>query len=308
MRVDVVGVGLNAADTLIALPHFPVAGSKVEFNDLLTLPGGQVASAIAACAEWGLATRYVGKLGDDAAAALHRAEFARLGVEAHCAAVEDCHSRQSIILLDERGERTVLWRRDARQNLEADELREEWIREARVLLVDGYDTAAATRAAQWAREAGVATVADLDELYAGIEELLAATDYAIVSRDFPRRLTGEPTLEGALKAMRRRYGHRVAAATLGEDGVMAWDGERMLHVAAFPVEVKDTTGAGDIFHAGFVYALLREWPLEQQMEFACAAAALNCMAAGARGGIRPVEEIERLMGARGLVRTRELRR
>ena len=297
-RVDLVGVGLNAADTLIALPHFPLPGSKVEFADLLTLPGGQVASAVAACATWGLSTRYIGKLGDDAAARLHATEFARLGVDARCIPVPDCHSRQSIILLDEHGERTVLWRRDPRQNLHPSELRQDWIQQARVLLVDGYDTAAAVQSAQWARQSGVSTVADLDELYPGIDDLLALTDYAIVSRDFPQRLTGEPTLESALGSMQRRYGHRLAAATLGEEGVLAWDGQQMLHVAAFSVPVRDTTGAGDIFHAAFVYALLQDWPLARQLAFACAAAALNCTAPGARGGIASLAAIERLLHTR----------
>jgi sulfofructose kinase len=59
--------------------------------------------------------------------------------------------------------------------------------------------------------------------------------------------------------------------------------------------VVDTTGAGDIFHAGFIYGLLRNWPLDRQLDFSCAAAAINCMATGARGGIRSVEEIEKLM-------------
>lgn len=296
--VDVVGLGLNAADTLIVLPRFPLPGSKVEFSDLLTLPGGQVASAIAACATWGLSTRYIGKLGDDAAARLHAAEFARLGVHTHCLTVADCHSRQSIILLDPHGERTVLWRRDPRQNLHPSELRADWIQQARILLVDGYDTAAATHAAHWARAAHVATVADLDELYPGIDDLLALTDYAIVSRDFPQRLTGEPTLPSALQTMMRRYGHRLAAATLGEEGVLAWDGRQMLHVEAFPVPVRDTTGAGDIFHAGFVHALLHDWPLARQLAFACAAAALNCTAPGARGFIASVAEIEQLVRSR----------
>jgi len=58
------------------------------------------------------------------------------------------------------------------------------------------------------------------------------------------------------------------------------------------VPVVDTTGAGDIFHAGFVYGLLQGWELDRQLEFSCAAAAMNCMAEGARGGIRPVAEIE----------------
>src|SRR5256884_6042480 len=82
-KVDVVGVGLNATDTLIPVAHYPARGSKVEFRSANILPGGQVATAVVACQQWGLRTRYVGKLGDDGAAAMHRAEFARLGVEAH---------------------------------------------------------------------------------------------------------------------------------------------------------------------------------------------------------------------------------
>jgi hypothetical protein len=61
------------------------------------------------------------------------------------------------------------------------------------------------------------------------------------------------------------------------------------------VHVVDSIGAGDIFHAGFIYGLLRDWPIQRQLDFACAAAALNCMAVGARGGIQPVERIEKLV-------------
>ena len=72
-KVDVVGVGLNATDTLIPVSHYPERGSKVIFRSANVLPGGQVATAMAACQSWGLQTRYVGKVGDDGAAALHRA-------------------------------------------------------------------------------------------------------------------------------------------------------------------------------------------------------------------------------------------
>jgi sugar/nucleoside kinase (ribokinase family) len=77
--------------------------------------------------------------------------------------------------------------------------------------------------------------------------------------------------------------------------VLAWDGQRYLHSAAYCVRVLDTTGAGDLFHAGFIYGLLRDWPLERTLDFSCAAAAINCMAQGARGGIRQVDAIEKLM-------------
>jgi sulfofructose kinase len=299
-KVDVVGVGLNATDTLIPLAHYPERGSKVEFRSAKVLPGGQVATAVVACRQWGLRARYVGKLGDDAAAAMHRSEFARLGVEAHLFTSPGCSSQQAFILVDDAGERTVLWKRDTRLTLRPEELQREWITEARALHVDGHDTAAAAVAAGWARAAGIPVVADLDELYPGVEALLKNIDYLITSRDIPGRLMGEPKLRQSLPALRQRFGCRLTAATLGEGGVLAWDGAQFHYAPAFRVQPVDTTGAGDIFHAGFIYGLLRGWPLQRQLDFACAAAALNCTAIGARGGIQAVAAIEQLMatGAR----------
>jgi len=120
-------------------------------------------------------------------------------------------------------------------------------------------------------------------------------DYLIASRDIPGRITGEPDLRKSLPALQSGYGCRLTAATLGHDGVLAWDGTQFHYAPAYRVDVIDTTGAGDIFHAGFIYGLLQGWQLQRQLDFACAAAALNCTAVGARGGIQPVEAIEKLM-------------
>lgn len=293
--VDLVGVGLNAIDTLIPLTHFPARGSKTEYSEASILPGGQTATAVIACQTWGLNTRYVGKLGNDSAADLHRREFERAGVDAHLIAVPDAFSPQSLIIVDDGGERTVLCRRDERLLLQPADLDRAWIQNARVVLVDGFETAAATQAARWARDAGIPVVADLDETYAGVEDLIACVDHLIVSRDFPSRLTGERDLERALRLIKRQFGCSITAATLGADGVIAWDGRDFHTRPAFRVPVTDTTGAGDIFHAGFIYGLVQDWPLERRLDFACAAAALNCTCSGARGGIGNVEAIERLM-------------
>ncbi len=302
-KVDLVGVGLNATDTVIPLSSYPARGSKTEYSTVSTLPGGQVATTVVACQHWGLRTRYVGKLGDDLAATLHREAFSHAGVETRIITVPGGASAQSLILVDAQGERTVLCRRDERLALHSADLDREWITNARALHVDGYDTEAAILAATWARAAGVPVIADLDELYPNVESLLDNVDYLIVSRDFPTRLTAEPDLEQALRKMQRRYSCRLAAATLGEQGVLAFDGKRLLHTPAFCVPVVDTTGAGDIFHAGFIYALLQEWPLDRQLEFACAAAALNCTAVGARGGIHSLDDIADLIAAGSRYRT-----
>lgn len=295
-RVDVAGVGVNAVDTLIRLPRFPASDSKIEFSESAVMPGGQVASAMIACQKWGLSTRYVGKVGDDEYGELHRAEFERAGVEAQLIRAEDCASQSSFILVDRStGERTVLWKRDARVALRPEDLRPEWITDARTLLVDGHDTEAAACAARWAREAGIPVTADLDNLYPEVEALLENVNFIVSSKEFPERLTGEKNLLKSLPLIQRKFKNRLTAATLGRDGVLAWDSSSFTYSPAFRVEAVDTTGAGDIFHAAFIYAQLEGLNLEEQLSFSCAAAGLNCTGSGARGHVASLEEIRELM-------------
>jgi len=294
--VDIVGVGLNATDTIIRLPHFPVFNSKVEFHVSEVLLGGQVASAMAACSRWGLKTRYVGKIGDDSLGGLQRDAMVSAGVETHWTTAPDCQSQSSFILVDERtGERTVLWKRDPRLELLPHDIEREWVEQSRLLHVDGHDCAGAAAAARWARQAHIPVTADLDNLYPGVEALLEDVDYSISSREFPGRLCGENDLFASLPRIASQFRCRMTAATLGEDGVLAWDGAEFHYCPAFDIRPVDTTGAGDIFHAGFAYALLRGDELGASLEFSCAAAALACLGVGARGGIAHLDEIQHLV-------------
>src|SRR5262249_41234963 len=133
-KIDVVGVGLNATDTIISVPQIPARSGKVESTAVRILPGGQVATAMIACQTWGLRARYVGKVGDDPAAQVHREAFARVGVETCLIAVPDCASQQSFILVDSDGERTAVGWREERLALRPSELKREWIADARALL------------------------------------------------------------------------------------------------------------------------------------------------------------------------------
>src|SRR5580704_15248616 len=255
-HADVVGVGINATDTIIRLPHFPVPDSKVELLSADVKPGGQVASAVVACRRWGLSARYVGKIGDDAAAQLQIDEMKREGVDAHWVVAPHSMSQSSYILVDERsGERTVLWKRDPKIALEPANLPREWLANANVLLVDGHDTEAAERAARWAKEENIPVVGDFDNKYPGVEALLEFVDFPITSKDFPERLTGERDLLASLPALLDRFNHRMIVATLGMHGAVAWNGEDFILSPGFKVDALDTTGAGDIFHGAFAYGL-----------------------------------------------------
>jgi sulfofructose kinase len=291
----VVGIGINATDTIIRLPRFPALDSKVEILSAEVKPGGQVASAMVACSRWGLRARYVGKIGGDEAGKLQVKDMKREGVDAHWIVAKKSASQRAYILVDEpSGERTVLWKRDPSIALLPADLNRRWLAGAKVLLVDGHDTAAAIRAARWARQSGIEVVADLDNLYPGIQALLHFVDFPITSKDFPERLTGEKNLSKSLPSIHREFKCRMIVATVGRLGSLAWDGAQFILCPGFRINTVDTTGAGDIFHGAFVYSLTQDFELNETLEFCCAAAAINCTAPGARGKIATLNEIARL--------------
>ncbi len=295
-KVDFVGIGINSLDTLIRLPRFPAFDSKLEVISTELLPGGQIASAAVACQRWGLKTRYAGKIGDDYAGKIQRDGLEREGFELHLIEVPHCSSQVAFILVDQSsGERTILWKRDQRLDFLPDELCRDWVVNARLLHVDGHPSLPSALAARWAREAGVMVLADLDNLYPGAEALLEQVDFLLAAREFTGRLLGIPDPLEALPEIVRRFGCRVAGVTLGLQGALAWDGQKFHYSPAFHVDAVDTTGAGDIFHAAFAYCLLQGRSLPNSIEFSCAAAALNCTALGARGGIKPISEIAALV-------------
>ena len=297
---DVVGVGLNATDTLVMVPHFPAYAGKVRFETEVLSPGGQVASAMVACARLGLRVKYIGTIGGDERGRIQMESLRGTGVNLdHVQLRPDCANQSAYIIVDRStGERTVLWRRDDCLRLSPEEIAPEQIACARLLHIDGHDVTAAAHAAAIARRHGIPVTVDVDTIYPGFETVLPNVDYLVASADFPRNWTGQSDPFRALEILQNQYGMRVAAMTLGAHGSLARVEEQFVHAPAFAVNCVDTTGAGDVFHGAFCYAVLQGMPMAQVLEFSNAMAALNCTAVGARGGIRGLDEIRALM-ARG---------
>jgi sulfofructose kinase len=290
---DAVALGLNAVDHLIVVPHYPEFNSKIAFLSHTLAPGGQAATAMVTLARLGMRARYIGKVGADDMGRFQINSIVSEGVESSgVLVVEGAESQTAFIIIDEAsGERTVLWNRDERLNIREDEVFRAMITAARALHLDGYNVAASIAAARYAREAGVPTVLDIDQVYPGIEGLLPLIDFLISSSSFPERMTGEPELRSALKKLSEQTGSPFVAATMGEEGVLAYFRGRYIHSPAFRVECRDTTGAGDAFHGGFIYGLLAGFSVEQTLKFANAVAALKCRAVGARTSLPRLDEV-----------------
>ena len=294
---DVVGVGLNATDTLLVVPHFPAYAGKVPFQEEVVSPGGQVASALVACARLGLRTKYIGTVGDDERGRIQLESLRGEGVDIqHVQLRRNCANQSAYIVIDRStGERTVLWRRDDGLRIDPEQILPEQIACARLLHIDGHDTPAVARAAAIARGLGIPVTVDVDTVYHGFDRVLPNVDYLVASSEFPTAWTGQDDPFKALELMQREYGMKVVAMTLGAHGALARENGEFFYSPAFVVNCVDTTGAGDVFHGAFCYAVLQEMPMRDALEFSNAMAALNCTALGARGGIRGLEETRGLM-------------
>ena len=295
---DVVGVGLNATDTLLIVPHFPAYAGKVPFEREILSPGGQVASAMVACARLGLRTKYIGAIGDDERGRIQRESLVGTGINLdHVQYRRNCPNQSAYIIIDHStGERTVLWRRDDCLRIDPEQISPDQIVCSRLLHIDGHDTPAVARGASIARSHGIPVTVDVDTIYHGVDRVLPNVDYLVASSEFPAAWTGVNDPFHALETLQNEYGMKVAAMTLGAHGSLARAGGRFYYSPAFVVNCVDTTGAGDVFHGAFCYAVLQEMAMHDALEFSNAMAALNCTALGARGGIRGMEEVRALMG------------
>ncbi len=294
---DVIGIGLNATDTLIIASHFPAYGGKVPFHEEILSPGGQVASAMVTCAKLGLRAKYIGTVGDDERGRVQLDSLQGCGVDLeHVHIRPGCANQSAYIVIDQStGERTVFWQRPDCLSLTPGDIPEDQIRRARLLHIDGHDTPAVEHAARIARANGIPVTVDVDTIYPGFEGVLQNVDYLLASSEFPARWSKIEDPHRALQALQREYGMRVAAMTLGAHGSLALVEGRFHYSPAFVVNCVDTTGAGDVFHGAFCYAVLQEMEIGEALDFANAMAALNCTAIGARGGIRSAQDAHALM-------------
>jgi sulfofructose kinase len=293
---DVVGLGLNSLDLVTVVAEHPAPNSKQRMEQFLRLPGGQTATALVACARLGWTAAYIGCFGEDDFGASSRQSLVDAGVDLTWARTVPGSTNQfAVVIVDARtGERTVMWNRHPGLTLEAGDVPVDGATAGRMLLVDCHETAAATRAARCARQAGIPTVVDVERVRPGTMDLLREIYAIIAAERFPSELTGYDTPGRALEALAQEFTAPLVCVTLGDGGSLARVGGREIRTPGFPVHCVDSTGAGDAFRGGFAAACLRapEGQIEDVLAYANAVASLNCRALGARGGLPTIAEVD----------------
>ena len=293
---DVVGMGLNSVDFLCVVPEFPTISSKMRILKFSKQGGGQVATAMVALSRWGVKTKYIGKVGGDELGQFSVKSIQQEGVDVSSITIEPNTPNQfAMIIVDSlSGERTILWDRDERLMYREGELRKKDICSGKLLHLDGHDIRAAIQCARWAKEEGIPTIIDIDKVEPLTSELIKEIDFVVTSARFPTLFTGISDREKALLELQKQT-PGFLCATLGHEGAVALVNGEFLHVKGFDVKTIDTTGAGDVFHAGFIYGLLQNWEVAEILRFANAVAALKCQDLGGRKGIPTLEEVQKFL-------------
>jgi sugar/nucleoside kinase (ribokinase family) len=283
---DVVGYGEASIDDVWLLRSSLVWGGKVRAGAHERLGGGQIATALVACARLGLRAAFRGRVGDDADGREVLDGLAAENVNVDRALAGGGPTRHALVLVNYDGERAVIERsysHPGHPSVQAP------VTDARILHLDATETVYAMQLARVARLANTVVSLDLDHPAPGLDELLPLVDILITSRGVPEQLTGEPNLERALRKLAELTGGLVGC-TLGADGAALLDDGHLLLSPAFPVaNVIDTTACGDTFRAALLCALVEGHAVAQALRFANAAAALKTRNLGRRGCPRRAE-------------------
>lgn len=296
MRYDVIGLGTASHDLIGVAGEEPQLGRKQPVAGWIEAGGGPVPTALVALARLGARTCMVGAVGDDRYGERIIADLAAEGVDTAGMQVRPGSSHVAFVLAEPGSDRRSVWFRTDPAVLAAVQIDRALITSGRALHLDTYTGEAGLQAARWAREAEIPVMIDAERVRDHTLDLLPLCTWLIVSANFGRAVTGEGEPAAAAAALHTRYGGLVVV-TAGERGSWCVSADEAFHTPAFAVTPVDTTGCGDVFHGGLLFALLRGDPPRRALRLASAVAALKTRAYGGRAGIPTLAEAEALANA-----------
>ncbi len=291
--VAVVGVGLAVVDHLLVVEDAEPGAQRARYHERAVSAGGMVATALAQAAALGCPSQIVSVVGDDAEGRFLARELRGVGVSTRgLLRRAACPTSVAVVLVSAKsGERRFLVpdRRAIEQRAPRFDLSS--IRKHSLLLVDGHYPAQALRAVRQARRVGAVVIGDFADSRPAYHALLPYVDYPIVPVEFGRSW-GKGGARETLFALRDEYGGR-PVVTEGRRGALALLDGRPRRIPAPRVKVRDTTGAGDVFHGAFAAGLYHGLDELLALRVAARAAAANCTALGGQSRLMTRAEMRR---------------
>jgi sugar/nucleoside kinase (ribokinase family) len=299
-RFEVLCAGIVVADAIASpVDVVPPPGLLTLVDSVQLATGGCALSTATALVRLGTPTALCGCVGRDLLGDVMRREAEARGIVTDDLRTSDELTSASVVLNASDGERTFLHNPGANGALTATDVDlalergPRWLHIGGALVLAGLDGEPLAGVLAGSRARGIVTSLDpvydatgrWDRLHASLPHL----DVICPNLTEARGITGQESAEGCAEWLRER-GVSQVAIKLGREGAFALDEETAEHVAPFPVETRDETGAGDAFAGGLIHGLLQGWPLVRAVRLGNAVGALSTRGTGASSTLPDLEE------------------
>jgi sulfofructose kinase len=297
---EILGLGCVSYDMLSVIPEMPAWEAVEYIADFQVQQGGIAATATVAASRLGASVEFIGGIAPGFQGEFLKDNFRKYGVKCdRIRVLEDGTSQFTVVLIHKTtGRRTFVINKGVqdRPELFNEDLDLAGIR---FMLFDGYYFDTTLRTAGQARKAGIVSITDLSQrnFHPRMREYLSLIDYPILPEIYVKAYCH---MEDPLEAGKRMYhrDNKALIVTCGARGAYLITGEGTDFVPAFPITPVDTTGAGDVFHGAFAFALWKGYGLREAVIFSSAVSALKCTKMGGQSGIPDFDETKEFMIAR----------
>ena len=300
VKYDLVGIGDPFLDLVIKLPQLPDKNVNCRMDDYCFQGGGNVPTALVAASRLGLRCALFGSVGDDLFGRMSMSDLEYNGIDVSKMFIDKGRKSNFCLCVTEsaiEGKEFISKPGDFRE-LTPDDLDEEAIRSAKILHT-GLITPTVLKACEWIHESGGKVSIDAAYYRPYVYENYRHFDFFIGSELYYNVMCEEKGYDPAEYEKNMRLlteeGPEVVIFTFGGDGCRGVHAGGYFEIPAIPVDVVDTTGAGDTFHGAFDYAWLQGWDAEKCARFSTGVSAIKCTRPGGRAGIPTLEVLQKFL-------------
>jgi sugar/nucleoside kinase (ribokinase family) len=295
--LDIIGIGDTNIDLIVQVDHIPGHDEKVRGTLLGKFPGGIIGNFCAAAAKFGAKTGVVAKVGKDEFGELCINDFINRGINIDgLVQKKDVDTYFCVVHLDHTGEKALTIVQTSGFLPQKEEINLEYIRSAKYVHMTTLDVDLVDFIFSELVEHDCTLSLDIEATASKVDRkvwnsVLSKLDIAFPNLAGLQHITGHKDPEKAAHYL-LAHGVKMVVVTCGSEGVKIFKDNYYYEHLIFPVNVVDTTGAGDCFNGVFISCLARGWTIEKTAKYAAAAAAISIQSIGARKGLPTCEEVE----------------
>ena len=292
-QIDCLGMGIIPLDLLFEVSKFPNPGEKIDGLSLTIQGGGPVPNTLIGLTKFGYKTGLIAAVGNDIFGKMSIDEIKKQKVDSSNIIIKGNSSAVAAGFVERTsGRRTLVLER--RIFVEKKDLNFSKYPKPKIVHLDGRDIEATMALAKWGKKVGAIVSFDIGSMRNDVSSVFPYVDHLVVADSYAFPFTKTSDAESAIKKL-GEYGPSIIVVTEGSKGSTGYENGEFQRQPAYKVKTVDTTGAGDAFHAGYLYGLLKGFDLAERLKWGAAVAALKCTKPGARAGIPALIEVKRFL-------------